>query len=322
MEITAYHDSRQTACRFPFGAVPGGTAVTLHLTVQGDGTEAVFLRLWQDNREILLPMACRETEPEPPDRTEIRERRYGVTFSVPDQGTLVWYYFVLRLGERTLYYGNDEARQGGMGRLWDREPPSYQITVYDRDSVTPAWLKQAVVYQIFPDRFCRGPVSADRFQGKPGALIHSTWEGNPCYVKDERGQVGYYDFYGGTLEGILEKLPYLEELGVNCLYLNPIFQARSNHRYDTGDSKPSIPSWARRRPSGPCAGKHGAMGCGLSWTGCSATPERTAGTSTGKGPMGSRGPGRDRIPLIMAGTSSGTVGRTMPAGGGIIPCRK
>ena len=98
MEITAYHDSRQTACRFPFGAVPGGTAVTLHLTVQGDGTEAVFLRLWQDNREILLPMACRETEPEPPDRTEIRERRYGVTFSVPDRGTLVWYYFVLRLG--------------------------------------------------------------------------------------------------------------------------------------------------------------------------------------------------------------------------------
>ena len=197
MEITAYHNSRQTACRFPFGAVPGGTAVTLHLTVQGDGTEAVFLRLWQDNREILLPMACRETEPEPPDRTEIRERRYGVTFSVPDRGTLVWYYFVLRLGERTLYYGNNEARQGGMGRLWDREPPSYQITVYDRDSVTPAWLKQAVVYQIFPDRFCRGPVSADRFQGKPGALIHSTWEGNPCYVKDERGQVRYYDFYGG-----------------------------------------------------------------------------------------------------------------------------
>ena len=237
MEITAYHDSRQTACRFPFGAVPGGTAVTLHLTVQGDGTEAVFLRLWQDNREILLPMACRETEPEPPDRTEIRERRYGVTFSVPDRGTLVWYYFVLRLGERILYYGNNEARQGGMGRLWDREPPSYQITVYDRDSVTPAWLKQAVVYQIFPDRFCRGPVSADRFQGKAGALIHSTWEGNPCYVKDERGQVRYYDFYGGTLEGILEKLPYLEELGVNCLYLNPIFQARSNHRYDTGDYK-------------------------------------------------------------------------------------
>ena len=86
------------------------------------------MRLWQDNREILLPMACRETEPEPPDRTEIRERRYGVTFSVPDRGTLVWYYFVLRLGERTLYYGNNEARQGGMGRLWDREPPSYQIT--------------------------------------------------------------------------------------------------------------------------------------------------------------------------------------------------
>ena len=246
MEITAYHDSRQTACRFPFGAVPGGTAVTLHLVVQGRGTEAVFLRLWEDDREILLPMECTEKEQEAPERAEAREmerepevrsRRYGITFTVPERGCLVWYYFLIRQGEEICWYGSNEAQQGGMGQLWDREPPSFQITVYDRDSVTPAWLKQAVVYQIFPDRFCRGKVPADRFQGKPGALIHSAWEGDPCYVKDKEGQVAYYDFYGGTLEGILEKLPYLEELGVNCLYLNPIFQARSNHRYDTGDYK-------------------------------------------------------------------------------------
>ena len=246
MEITAYHDSHQTACRFPFGAVPGGTAVTLHLVVQGRGTEAVFLRLWEQEREILLPMDCTEKEQEAPERAEarqpgeepeVRSRRYGITFTVPERGCLVWYYFLIRQGEETCWYGNNEAQQGGMGQLWDREPPSFQITVYDRDSVTPAWLKQAVVYQIFPDRFCRGKVPADRFQGKPGALIHSAWEGNPCYVKDKEGQVAYYDFYGGTLEGILEKLPYLEKLGVNCLYLNPIFQARSNHRYDTGDYK-------------------------------------------------------------------------------------
>ena len=246
MKITAYHDSHQTACRFPFGAVPGGTAVTLHLVVQGRGTEAVFLRLWEQEREILLPMDCTEKEQEAPERAEarqpgeepaVRSRRYGITFTVPERGCLVWYYFLIRQGEETCWYGNNEAQQGGMGQLWDREPPSFQITVYDRDSVTPAWLKQAVVYQIFPDRFCRGKVPADRFQGKPGALIHSAWEGNPCYVKDKEGQVAYYDFYGGTLEGILEKLPYLEKLGVNCLYLNPIFQARSNHRYDTGDYK-------------------------------------------------------------------------------------
>ena len=136
--------------------------MTLHLVVQGRGTEAVFLRLWEDDREILLPMECTEKEQEAPERAEarqpgeepeVRSRRYVITFTVPDRGCLVWYYFLIRQGEETCWYGNNEAQQGGMGQLWDREPPSFQITVYDRDSVTPAWLKQAVVYQIFRTGF-------------------------------------------------------------------------------------------------------------------------------------------------------------------------
>ena len=244
-----FHDSRNTAYRFPFGAVPSGTEVSLHLDVQGDGTETVFLRLWIDNAEKRLPMACEE--PQVPGRGSswsagtagvlpqkaVKKRRYGVTFTVPEKGCLVWYYFIVRTGSGTVYYGNNPQQRGGCGNAAGKEPPSFQITVYDAGSATPDWLKHTIFYQIFPDRFNRGPVPAERFLGKKGAVLHSSWEDAPAYVRDAKGDVLYYDFFGGTLEGILEKLDDLAAFGVNCLYLNPIFKARSNHRYDTGDYK-------------------------------------------------------------------------------------
>ena len=55
------------------------------------------------------------------------------------------------------------------------------------------------------------------------------------YIKNSDGEVVRWDFYGGNLKGIMKKIPYLKKLGVNALYLNPIFEARSNHRYDTAD---------------------------------------------------------------------------------------
>jgi 4-alpha-glucanotransferase len=251
-----YHDSRNTAYRFPFGAVPAGTAVTLRLDVQGDGTEAVFLRLWIDDKEVRYPMTCpdeppvdparpldeqktecRDSDTEEKETDSVRNRRYEVTFRVPDKGCLVWYYFVVQTDNTVTYYGNNKAQLGGVGDLSREAPPSFQITVYDADAVTPDWLKHAIIYQIFPDRFNRGDVPAERFLGKSGAVVHSAWDGEPAYGRDSRGNVLYYDFYGGTLEGIIEKLDYIADLGVTCLYLNPIFKARSNHRYDTGDYK-------------------------------------------------------------------------------------
>ena len=240
MDCVCFHDSRNTAYRYPFGAVPTGTAVTLHLDVTGDGTEAVFLRLWVGDQETLLPMTCPDL-PAPADAGEaeagVQTRRYGISFQVPEKGCLVWYFFEVRKQGVTCYYGNNKKERGGKGQVWKTLPPSFQITVYDAGSVTPDWLKHAVIYQIFPDRFCRGKVSPDRFMGKEGAVLHSCWQGEPCYVRDKENRVLYYDFYGGTLEGILEKLDYLQDLGVTCLYFNPVFQARSNHRYDTGDYK-------------------------------------------------------------------------------------
>ncbi len=91
---------------------------------------------------------------------------------------------------------------------------------------TPEWLKEAVFYQIFPDRFANGNPAND----PPGV---APWGSTP--TRD--------NFCGGDLQGIIDHLPYLESLGVNALYLTPIFQARSNHKYDTCDYRAIDPAF-------------------------------------------------------------------------------
>ncbi len=86
------------------------------------------------------------------------------------------------------------------------------------NSLIPAWVSKSVFYQIFPERFCNGDPTND-----PQSV--SGWGGKP----------GLDTFFGGDLKGILEKLPYLSDLGVNAIYLTPIFAARSNHKYDASD---------------------------------------------------------------------------------------
>lgn len=86
----------------------------------------------------------------------------------------------------------------------------------------PSWVKDTVWYQIFPDRFNNGDLSND-------VLGTNSWENTTAPA------VGEYEFYGGDLEGIIEKIPYLEELGITGIYLTPIFKAPSSHKYDTED---------------------------------------------------------------------------------------
>ena len=78
-------------------------------------------------------------------------------------------------------------------------------------------MKQAVVYQIFPDRFNRGDVPLSQFSGKPNALLHGNWNDLPRYIKDPAGGgILYFDFFGGTLKGIREKLDYLADMPEPC----------------------------------------------------------------------------------------------------------
>ncbi len=98
---------------------------------------------------------------------------------------------------------------------------------------TPDWAKGAVMYQIFPDRFCNGDPNNDVRDGEYfylGGYVHHVddWYQPP-------GPDSVRDFYGGDLQGILDKLDYLQDLGVQVLYLNPVFVSPSNHKYDTQD---------------------------------------------------------------------------------------
>ena len=100
----------------------------------------------------------------------------------------------------------------------------------------PYWVKNAVFYQIFPERFCNGNEANDVQDGEYKFQGHETkkmknWEDKPLPYKE-----GFcLDFFGGDLEGVKEKIPYLKELGVTAVYLNPIFHAATIHKYDCVD---------------------------------------------------------------------------------------
>ncbi|NLH58071.1 MAG: glycoside hydrolase family 13 protein, partial [Clostridiales bacterium] len=160
---------------------------------------------------------------------------YQAQITMPDRVGLVWYYFVLESNSRTYYYGNNEKRLGGLGRVYEKDPLPYQISVYKKDFKTPDWFKDAIVYQIFPDRFSKEGMDGLKNTDRQG-IIPRQWEETPYYKAEQFG--GQYlanDFFGGSLVGIINKLDYLKELGITAIYLNPIFEAFSNHRYDVGD---------------------------------------------------------------------------------------
>ncbi len=107
----------------------------------------------------------------------------------------------------------------------------FLLTVYDKKYRTPDWFKGGTMYQIFPDRFCRVGTMPD----VKGRVKRKNWGEFPEWRPNEQGKVLNNDFFGGNFKGITSKLPYLKKLGVTALYLNPIFEAGSNHRYDTSD---------------------------------------------------------------------------------------
>ncbi len=235
--MIAFHNSHDLSFRAPFGAVPTGTEITLALLLREAAPGySCLLRLWWDP---LGEQLCEMQPSEQPDGT----LRFACTITAPDTPGLLWYSFrILAPDGSVQYYGNRDDALGGIGQCCGHLPPSYQITVYHPAPV-PEWYKQAVVYQIFPDRFARGADWQERFfaaahpDSWKGArrVLQFNWNDKPFYTRDGAGNVTRWPFFGGTLEGIREKLPYLQELGVTAIYLNPIFEAYSNHKYDTAN---------------------------------------------------------------------------------------
>ncbi len=150
-----------------------------------------------------------------------------------------YYDISLNIGKDPFIYhfeitGKDESfcyfdKRGAVSELRD----SMKFMVIPGFS-TPAWSKGAVMYQIFVDRFCNGDESNDVYPGEysyngyPAARI-SNWEAYPDAKRD------FCDFYGGDLQGVLNKLDYLQDLGIDVIYFNPLFVSPSSHKYDIQD---------------------------------------------------------------------------------------
>ena len=217
MDLSVF-DSRDPRCKTPYGAVPCGTEVTV--TVFPSAEE----RFQSCDLVLLYEFADRRVEiPLRPVGPEGDRFLFTGSYRAPAEPELVWYSFRF-------------LRQDGEEVFLDRNGASWQQTVYDPSLPTPDWFGRGVTYQIFPDRFCR-----DAFAGPPDAsglvgnrVVHRDWEEPVELTEDQGGNPGR-DFFGGTLAGIEEKLGYLKELGVTTLYLCPIFEAASNHRYNTAD---------------------------------------------------------------------------------------
>lgn len=108
---------------------------------------------------------------------------------------------------------------------------SYELLIFKKNFTTPEWIKGGIIYHIFVDRFYR----KNGLKKDGDIIIHNDWGGIPNYLPNEEGEIKNNDFFGGNLEGIKYKLPYLKELGITAIYLSPIFEAYSNHKYDVGD---------------------------------------------------------------------------------------
>ena len=159
----------------------------------------------------------------------------------------------IKAAETCLVYGAN----GFSGALVDARPLKIKLDGLPVFAV-PDWVRSAIIYQIFPDRFCNGDPSNDpdfredyyadcRTPAPPGELLPPQRE---CFhlVRDwndisglrqspwlEEGKPDWWSFYGGDIAGVRRKLPYLTDLGVNVIYFNPLWQARSNHKYDAAD---------------------------------------------------------------------------------------
>ena len=217
-----FFNSRLPRYKTPFGAIAAGTPVTLRLDVPGSfGYVDPHLVLTKDRED---PVHYRMEYTGQSDGVN----HFAVTVT-PTTSGLYFYYFDLYTDFRKICRG-----PGAEGRLtWVLED-SWQLTVHEPDFQTPDWIKSGTMYQIFPDRFYEG--DPDKTMPFADRIYRADKEGEPYFWPTEQPE-GYLnmDYFGGDFLGIQKKLPYLKGLGVTCIYLNPIFEAHANHRYNTAD---------------------------------------------------------------------------------------
>jgi glycosidase/fibronectin type 3 domain-containing protein len=259
------HDSRSDVYRTPGGAEPAGTPVKVRFRTFHNDVTSVKMRVWDvnTNSQTIVTMTPVATDVSCYQASlATRTCDYYQATLTRSSADLLWYRFIVTDGTKSAYYADDTAAlDGGVGTPHDTPVDnSYALTFYDPAFTTPAWARNAVIYQIFPDRFRNGNAKNDPKTGdiryddpvlklpwntKPEGYCRSyadastscpwRFDSNPPSwsptIEGARGR----DYMGGDLQGVTDELDYLKSLGVTAIYFNPIFASKSNHGYDTAD---------------------------------------------------------------------------------------
>ena len=192
------------------------------------------------------------TATQPPGPREVWSGSYKF-----DSVNVYGYWFEIEAGGATYVLQNNRdpvfwTREKGSGGAAvvdfkpkvDRAIRRFRQTVFDAAFKVPEWAPDVVYYYIFPDRFRNGNPANDP---QPGVAkhhdhtveLHQNWNDKPYVPGSGDGSDAHFnnDFFGGDLEGIIQKLDYIKDLGANTIYMTPVFKAASNHKYDTADYK-------------------------------------------------------------------------------------
>lgn len=179
--------------------------------------DKLLLRIAPEGEQILVPMKC-----------DFRDDMFAwYKASVEMMSRVLSYRFKIVCGERSYWY-----TAGGIFQYAPGDATDFRLYA---DLEQPKWLEKSIFYQIFPDTFCSG-----KSKSKPWPDNYS-YGGHKPTLRGWGEHPGDYlsshslDFFGGDLAGIRSRIPYFQKLGVNALYLTPIFEAPSNHRYDVQD---------------------------------------------------------------------------------------
>ena len=261
-KVGFYHNTFDPFYRSSEGAVPEQTQVTLRFrTLHSSGIWGVTLRAYLFDTASGNTTGPVDTTMPFDQNITISSTQYDVwktPVTMPSSPAIYYYKFEINRQNTNGWYSDDyiddydNLNKDGTGAPSNAEPlNSFQITVYDPNFQTPAWMTTANIYHIFPDRFRNGAPTNDycvngstsgcpSFYGQPPSsdIAVTTWNTQLCDPNNPSGDC-YNNFgsifYGGDLLGVQNELDYIQGLGFDTIYLNPIFYGNSNHRYDTDD---------------------------------------------------------------------------------------
>lgn len=257
------HDSRDTLYRTPGGVVTAGTPVTIRFRTFHNDVTGVKMRLYSVDKAaqqlVAMKLAATDVSCYQADLADQSCDFWQATIPSTHAADNLWYRFIVTDGTATAYYADDTpALDGGIGAATASPVDnSWALMLSVPGFTAPSWAKNAVIYQIFPDRFRSGradnnPKTGDARYADP--VLALKWGTLPegycrnyagatastCPWRFDTTQTGLEqprgrDYFGGDLKGVDQELDYLKALGANTIYFNPIFDSASNHGYDTQD---------------------------------------------------------------------------------------